>query len=183
MADYSLERPRVHAPLPAACVAERPAQGSLLRPLAPISARARSTSPSYAPARPSRITVTSHTSRRDDRPHQRSVGRSHTIRRNANLPMLSAGPPRSRRPPLPQTGKRTMTSIVFPQQSSRLSSQRAPLMPRPLCACRSPAFALSSWTLQNPPRITPLHRPMATIYPTTMLVRATSPSAHSPALN
>jgi hypothetical protein len=84
---------------------------------------------------------------------------------------------------LPQTSKRTMTSIVSPQQSSRLSSQCAPLMPRPLCACRSPAFALSSWTLQNPPRITPLHRPMATIYPIMMLVRATSPSAHSPALN
>jgi hypothetical protein len=46
-------------------------------------------------------------------------------------------------------------------------------MPRPLCACRSPAFALSSWNLQNPPRITPLHRPMATIFPM-MFVRATS---------
>jgi hypothetical protein len=39
----------------------------------------------------------------------------------------------------------------------RLSSQRAPVMPRPPRACRSPAYALSSANLQHPPRITPPH--------------------------
>jgi hypothetical protein len=63
MADHSLERPRVHAPLPATCAAERSAQSPLLRPLAPNSARARSTSPHHAPARPSRNIVTSYRTR------------------------------------------------------------------------------------------------------------------------
>jgi hypothetical protein len=39
----------------------------------------------------------------------------------------------------------------------RLSYQRAPIMPRPPRACRSPAYALSSANLQHPPRITPPH--------------------------
>jgi hypothetical protein len=76
-----------------------------------------------------------------------------------------------------------MTLIVLPQQSSRLSFQRASVMPRPLCACGSPAYALSSWNLQNPPRISPPHRLIATIHPPTLFVRAANPSAYDPALN
>jgi hypothetical protein len=55
--------------------------------------------------------------------------------------VLSAGLSHSLHPPLPQTGKRTMTFIVSPQQLSGLSSQRAPVMPRSPRACRSPAYA------------------------------------------
>jgi hypothetical protein len=76
-----------------------------------------------------------------------------------------------------------MISVVLSQKSSRLSFQRAPVMPRPLSACRLPAFALSSWNLQNSPRITPPHRPMATIHPPTLFVQAANPGAYGPALN
>jgi hypothetical protein len=57
-------------------------------PWASGSARARPTSPSHAPARPSSNTVSSDTIRRDDRPRRRPVGRSHTSRRDADLPVL-----------------------------------------------------------------------------------------------
>jgi hypothetical protein len=53
----------------------------------------------------------------------------------------------------------------------------------PLSACRSADYALSSWNLQNPPQILPRYRPMATIHPPTLRVRADNPSAHGPALN
>jgi hypothetical protein len=76
-----------------------------------------------------------------------------------------------------------MTPIVLPQQSSRLSFQRASLMPRPPCACGSAANALSSSNLQNPPRISTPHHPIATIHPPTLFVRAANPSAYDPALN
>ena len=74
--------------IPAARFAQRCAQGPLLRPLASGAARARSTSPSHALARPPDDAGSSDIIRRDELPRRRSVGQSHTIRRDTDLPVL-----------------------------------------------------------------------------------------------
>ena len=116
----------LHPPVPAARVAEGPAQDPLLRPVASLAARAGSARPAVASARPADDSEHGCLGGRARRRCNGAIVRDQHCRASSGLPELQGGPPRRGRTALSQAGEWPMTSVPHDQHrcQQRVRSSR-----------------------------------------------------------